>query len=83
MLGDAYNKSLTLNLGHPDYVRAAVVAGLGYAALPRRAVAADLKSGLLKHLPGRSSVRAISAIRRHAQGGPALEQFWNLLTARL
>jgi DNA-binding transcriptional LysR family regulator len=83
MLGEAYNQSDTLNLGHPDYVRAAVVAGLGYAALPRLAVAADLQSGLLKHLRGPSSVRAISAIRRHTQGGPALEQFWNLLTAKL
>jgi DNA-binding transcriptional LysR family regulator len=83
MLGDAYLGSDNLNLGHPEYVRAAVVAGLGYAALPRLAVAADLQSGLLKRLPGPSSVRAISAIRRHAHGGPALEQFWTLLTARL
>lgn len=83
MIGDAYDQSEALNLGHPEYVRAAVLAGLGYAALPRLAVAADLQSGLLKRLPGPSSVRAISAIRRHAQGGPALEQFWNLLTAKL
>jgi DNA-binding transcriptional LysR family regulator len=83
MIGDAYDRSEALNLGHPEYVRAAVLAGLGYAALPRLAVAADLKSGLLKRLPGPSSVRAISAIRRHAPGGPALEQFWSLLTAKL
>jgi DNA-binding transcriptional LysR family regulator len=83
MIGDAYDQSEALNLGHPEYVRAAVLAGLGYAALPRLAVAADLQSGLLKRLPGPSSVRAISAIRRHAQGGPALEQFWSLLTASL
>lgn len=83
MIGDAYDQSEALNLGHPEYLRAAVLAGLGYAALPRLAVAADLQSGLLKRLPGPSSVRAISAIRRHAQGGPALEQFWNLLTAKL
>jgi DNA-binding transcriptional LysR family regulator len=80
MLGDAYDQSDALNLGHPEYVRAAAVSGLGYAALPRLAVEADLKSGLLKRLPGPSTQRAIRAIRRRAPGGPALEQFWLLLT---
>jgi DNA-binding transcriptional LysR family regulator len=79
MIGDAFDQSETLNLGHPEYVRAAALAGLGYAALPRLAVEADLDSGALKRLPGRSSFRAISAIRRHDQGGPALEEFWQLL----
>ena len=81
MIGEAYDRSDSLNLGHPEYVKAAVLAGLGYAALPRLAVAADLKSGALKRLSGLSSRRAIRAIRRRAQGGPALEQFWTLLTA--
>jgi DNA-binding transcriptional LysR family regulator len=80
MVGEAYDRSDALNLGHPEYVRAAVLAGLGYAALPRLAVEADLKSGALKRLPGQSGRRAIRAIRRHAQGGPALEHFWELLT---
>lgn len=80
MIGEAFDRSESLNLGHPEYVRAAVLAGLGYAALPRLAVAADLKSGAVKRLPGLSSHRAIRAIRRHAQGGPALEHFWGLLT---
>ena len=79
MIGDAYDRSETLNLGHPEYVRAAALAGLGYATLPRLAVAADLASGSLKRLPGRSSFRAITAIRRSDQGGPALEEFWQLL----
>ena len=83
MIGEAYDRSETLNLGHPEYVRAAVLAGLGYAALPRLAVERDIKSGLVKRLPGPSSVRAISGIRRHAHSGPALEQFWSLLTGRL
>lgn len=81
MIGDAFDNSEALNLGHPEYVRAAVLAGLGYAALPRLAVVADLKSGALKRLPGPSSRRAIRAIRRHAPGGPALEHFWTLLLA--
>jgi DNA-binding transcriptional LysR family regulator len=79
MIGDAYDHSEILNLGHPEYVRAAALAGLGYAALPRLAVKADLVSGTLKRLPGRSSFRAITAIRRSDQGGPALEEFWQLL----
>ncbi|HKB32253.1 MAG TPA: LysR family transcriptional regulator [Candidatus Dormibacteraeota bacterium] len=82
MIGDAFDRSEALNLGHPEYVRAAVLAGLGYAALPLLAVAADLKSGALKRLPGLVSRRAIRAIRRPAQGGPALEHFWTLLTAQ-
>jgi DNA-binding transcriptional LysR family regulator len=80
MIGEAYDLSESLNLGHPEYVRAAVLAGLGYATLPLLAVAADLKSGKLKRLSGLSSRRAIRAIRRHAPGGPALEHFWSLLT---
>jgi DNA-binding transcriptional LysR family regulator len=80
MLSDAYGGSDALNLGHPEYVRAAVIAGLGYAALPRLAVEADLESGSLKRLPGPSTHRAICGIRRRAPGGPALEQFWLLLT---
>jgi DNA-binding transcriptional LysR family regulator len=82
MLGDAFDRSEALNLGHPEYVRAAVIAGLGYAALPRLAVEADLESGSLKRLPGRSTHRAICGVRRRAQGGPALEEFWQLLTGR-
>jgi DNA-binding transcriptional LysR family regulator len=83
MIGDAYDYSETLNLGHPEYVRAAALAGLGYATLPRLAVAADIAAGSLKRLPGRSSVRAISAIRRRDQGGPAMEEFWQLLAGNL
>ncbi|HXB03315.1 MAG TPA: LysR substrate-binding domain-containing protein [Candidatus Angelobacter sp.] len=83
MIGEALDRSEALNLGHPEYARAAVLAGLGYAALPRLAVAADLKSGAMKRLPGASSHRAIQAIRRPAPGGPALEHFWTLLTAEI
>ncbi|HXC78980.1 MAG TPA: LysR family transcriptional regulator [Candidatus Acidoferrum sp.] len=81
MIGRAYNDSEVLNLGHPEYVRAAAIAGLGYAVLPRLAVEADLAAGILKRLPGPSSMRAISAIRRRSAGGPTLEEFWRHLTA--
>ncbi len=80
MLGDGYDGFDALDLGHPEYVRAAAIAGLGFAALPRLAVEADLESGGLKQLPGPTSLRAIRGIRRRTQGGPALEAFWQLLT---
>jgi DNA-binding transcriptional LysR family regulator len=81
LMGRAYDLSEVMNLGHPDYVRAATVAGLGYAVLPLLAVQADLASGVLKRLPAPSSMRAISAIRRPSQGGPTLEEFWRHLTS--
>jgi DNA-binding transcriptional LysR family regulator len=83
MLGRAYDQSEILNLGHPEYVRAAAIAGLGYAALPTLAVEADLASGILKRLSGPSSVRDISAIRRRSEAGPTLEEFWRHLTSEI
>lgn len=81
ILGSAYDQSEILNLGHPEYVRAAAIAGLGYAVLSMLAVEADLAAGTLKRLPGPSSTRAISAIRRRSAGGPTLEEFWRHLTS--
>lgn len=80
MLGEAYDRVDVLNLGHPEYVRAAVLAGLGFCALPKRAVASDLIRGEVKRLPVPSALRPISAVRRSARGGPAQEAFWELLT---
>jgi len=80
MLGDAYEQMEVLNLGHPEYVRAAAIAGLGFAALPKRAVAADVASGLLKRLPIPPSMRPITAVRRKGRGGPVQKAFWDMLT---
>ena len=80
MIGEAYDRVQVLNLGHPEYVRAAAIAGLGFAALPKRAVAADVASGLLKRLPIPASMRPITAVRRNGRGGPVQEAFWDLLT---
>jgi len=80
MIGEAYDRVQVLNLGHPEYVRAAAIAGLGFAALPKRAVAADVASGLLKRLPIPASMRPIIAVRRNGRGGPVQEAFWDLLT---
>jgi DNA-binding transcriptional LysR family regulator len=82
MLGRAYDRSEVLNLGHPEYARAAALAGLGYAVLPLLAVEADLAAGVLKRLGVPSSDRAISAIRRRSAGGPTLEEFWRQLTEK-
>jgi DNA-binding transcriptional LysR family regulator len=81
MIGYAYEQSEVLNLGHPEYVRAAALAGLGYAALPLLAVQSDLELGLIKRLPIASIKRAISATRRQSVGGPTLEEFWRFLVA--
>ena len=80
MMGDAYDRVEVLNLGHPEYVRAATVAGLGFAALPKHAVANDVAAGLLARLPVAPVLRPITAVRRHGRGGPSLEAFWTLLT---
>ena len=80
MIGEAYERFESLNLGHHEYVRAATIAGLGFAALPKRAVVGDLRSGLLKALPVPPMVRSISAVRRPGRGGPAQEAFWTQLT---
>ena len=80
MLGEAYDRVDVLNLGHPEYVRAALLAGLGFCALPKRAVASDLIRGEVKRLPVPPVLRPISAVRRSGRGGPAQEAFWELLT---
>ncbi|MEA2657109.1 MAG: hypothetical protein QOI23_2474 [Chloroflexota bacterium] len=82
MVGRAYDVSEVMNLGSPEYVRAAAIAGLGYAALPLLAVETDLGSGVLKRLPAPLSLRAISAIRRPSEGGRTLEEFWRHLTGK-
>lgn len=80
LLGEAYDRADVLNLGHQEYVRAAAIAGLGFAALPRLAVADDLAAGTLRELPIATIYRSITAIRRRAQGGPLQEAFWAYLT---
>jgi len=79
MVGPSYDRLEFLNLGHPEYVRAAACAGLGWAALPLLAVQDDFASGALMRLPGISAERLIRAIRRPAPGGPTLEEFWRHL----
>src|SRR5260370_18307113 len=63
MVGEAYDRSESMNLGHPEYVRAPAIAGLGYAARPLLPVEPQLRSGVLVRLPGPSRKRAIAALR--------------------
>jgi DNA-binding transcriptional LysR family regulator len=79
IVGDSYDRLDVLNLGHPEYVRAAALSGIGWAALPLLAVQDDLAKGTLKRLHGMSAERLIRAIRRLAPGGPTLEEFWRHL----
>jgi DNA-binding transcriptional LysR family regulator len=83
MIGEPYDRMETMNLGHPEYVRALTIAGLGFAALPKRAVIDDIRRGILKILAAPPIVRSITAVRRPARGGPAQEAFWDLLTGDL
>src|SRR5256886_16579744 len=80
MIGDAYDRVDVLNLGHPEYVRAAAVAGLGFAALSKRAVASEIHTGLLKRVPIKPFLRSITAVRRQGRGGPVPDGLWDLLT---
>jgi LysR family transcriptional regulator, transcriptional activator of the cysJI operon len=80
MIGEGYDRMEMMSLGHPEYVRAATIAGLGWAALPKRAVVGDLRLGILKTLPVPPIMRMIRMVRRHARGGPAQEAFWALMT---
>lgn len=75
-LGPLYDQLRRVELGQLDAVRAAAVAGAGIAALPRIAVAAELRSGALKVLGVTPWPRTIRAIRRAAPGGRAFEAFW-------
>lgn len=80
MIGDAYDASPALSLGHTDYVRAAAIAGLGYAALPVQAVEHELKAGRLVRLKWPTRKRTIRAVRRRSEAGPTLEEFWTFVT---
>lgn len=81
ILADRYEATQKIELGHLDAVRAAVLAGLGYAVLPRISIARALADGRLVELPVPVRRRWISAIRRPSTAGATLEEFWRLLPA--
>ncbi|MDA8283850.1 MAG: LysR family transcriptional regulator [Actinomycetota bacterium] len=83
LLGPAYRAGPVLELGQVDAVRAAVLAGLGFAVLPLAAIGDDLDAGRLRRLPTERPAlrRTLSALRRPASHSPALDAFWAHLAA--
>ncbi len=81
LLGSSYRRGPVLELGQVDAVRAAAVAGLGYAVISLAAVADDLATGRLCLLQtGRPRLtRALAALRRPGSHSPTLEAFWSHL----
>jgi LysR family transcriptional regulator, transcriptional activator of the cysJI operon len=78
LLGGLYDSAPKMELGHLDAVRGATLAGLGYALLPRIAIARELAEGRLVELAVPPHRRWISLIRRPGSGAVALEEFWRL-----
>ncbi|MGH7876845.1 MAG: LysR family transcriptional regulator [Candidatus Dormibacteraceae bacterium] len=78
-LGQLYHRVDKLQLGQMDVVRAAVRAGLGFAALPRIALRDEIESGAIVVLPLATRWRWMRAIRRSTPAGPALEALWEEL----
>ena len=78
LLAPAYRAGPVLELGQVDAVRAAALAGLGYAVLPRAAINDDLAAGRLCRLAtGRPALpRALTALRRPSSHSPSLDAFW-------
>jgi DNA-binding transcriptional LysR family regulator len=83
MLGQAYGASPRLELSQLDAVRAAAVAGLGYAVLPRVAIERELERGQLIQLDIAEKKRWITAIRRQSSKVPVVEAFWAVLPGNL
>ena len=80
MLGSGFSGAQRIEFGHLDAVRAAVLAGLGFAVLPRVAIERAIVDGRLTVLPWPPLQRKVSAVRRPAPGAATLEAFWKLLT---
>jgi DNA-binding transcriptional LysR family regulator len=79
MLGASYGQLRRLELGTLEAVRAGAIAGLGFAAMPVVAVAADLREGRLARLDFPAHRRWIRGVRRKSASGPAVEEFWKEL----
>jgi DNA-binding transcriptional LysR family regulator len=65
-------------------VRAAVLAGLGYAVLPRGVIDSELASGRLVVLPhpGKPVVQVYRGVRRRGVHSPAADALWAHLKAQ-
>jgi DNA-binding transcriptional LysR family regulator len=81
-LAGAADASMTVEL-EEGALHAALLAGLGFAMMPRSVVIGDIVSGQLVALPrpGRRVVQVFSAARRRGTPTPAQEAFWDHLRA--
>lgn len=82
MLGPAFGLVSRIELGALDAVRTGALAGLGFAVLPRVAVAAELAEDRLQVFDFPTHRRSIHAVRRRAEGAPTAEEFWAILTGQ-
>jgi DNA-binding transcriptional LysR family regulator len=67
-----------LELGRLEAVKAAVLAGLGYAVLPHGVIEPELASGALVVLPhkGKRVVQSYRGVRRIGFHSPAADALW-------
>lgn len=81
LVGSAYGDSPILELGQVDAVRAGVLAGLGYAVLPRAVVDRDLRRGRMVVLRGAGGRihSEFRAARRPGPHSPQLRALWDHL----
>ncbi|HLI14711.1 MAG TPA: LysR family transcriptional regulator [Acidimicrobiales bacterium] len=81
LLGAAYRRGPVLELDQIDAVRGGVLAGIGYAVLPRLAVEGDIAAGRITCLAtARAALeRELRAVRRRRSHPPALAAFWRHL----
>ncbi len=82
LLGDLYRSGPYVEMGEGALVRA-LGDGLGWAAVPRSAVEAELAAGTLVSipLPGAAVSQEISAARRDEPATPAAQRVWEHLLA--
>jgi len=80
-LSGAADASVTVEL-EEGALHAALLAGLGFAMMPRSVVLDDIEAGRLVALPrpGRRVVQVFSAARRRGTPTPAQQAFWNHLS---
>jgi DNA-binding transcriptional LysR family regulator len=78
VLGGAYRSGPVLELGRLEAVKAAVLAGLGYAVLPRGVIEGELAGGSLVVLPhkGKRVVQVYRGVRRLGLHSPAADALW-------
>jgi DNA-binding transcriptional LysR family regulator len=81
LLGPGYDEVSRLELTSLEAVRRSLLSGLGFAAVPKIAVADDLRNRALVRLPVPTRIRSICAIRRPGSGGTAVDAFWPVLSS--